>query len=169
MTIIIKWYRVSFVKHSTRTDSEPDNLARECRRRGLAVTVQRRVVHDEVAGRRDHPTADQVYEAVKRKLPGLSRTTVYRVLEMLVDAGFVRRVPSADSVVRFEPVSERHHHLVCESCGRLEDLEDRAVPPLRIPTKRSSGFEVRTYSVNFLGFCSICRRSSSRTAGSGAR
>ena len=77
----------------------------ECRRRGLAVTIQRRTVFGELAGRKDHPTADQVYDAVRGRLPGLSRTTVYRVLETLVDAGLARKVHHAGGVARFDPMT----------------------------------------------------------------
>jgi len=76
-----------------------------CRRRGLAVTVQRRAVFTELARRRDHPTADQVYDAVRDRLPGLSRTTVYRVLEALVENGLARKVHHAAGVVRFDPMT----------------------------------------------------------------
>jgi Fur family peroxide stress response transcriptional regulator len=131
----------------------------ECRRRGLAVTVQRRAVYGVVSSRRDHPTADQVYEAVKGRVPGLSRTTVYRVLDTLVDTGFVRRVHHAGGVTRFDPTTERHHHLVCEACGRLVDLEDAAVPALRLPEARGTGFRISDYSVSFLGLCGSCARS----------
>ena len=164
MTILIKWYKVASVDGPSRSATRADTLAQECRRRGLALTVQRRAVHDELATRKDHPTADRIYEAVRARLPGLSRTTVYRVLDMLVEAGLARRVPSADSVVRFDPVTERHHHLVCESCGRLEDLEDGVVPSLRIPAARPSGFKVRSYSVSFMGVCSGCRKPGRRPA-----
>jgi Fur family peroxide stress response transcriptional regulator len=131
----------------------------ECRRRGLAVTVQRRAVYAVVSSRRDHPTADQVYEAVKDRVPGLSRTTVYRVLDTLVDTGFLRRVHHAGGVTRFDPTTERHHHLVCEACGRLVDLEDAAVPALRLPEAPGTGFRISDYSVSFLGLCGSCTRS----------
>jgi Fur family peroxide stress response transcriptional regulator len=128
----------------------------ECRRRGLALTVQRRTVFEELSGRRDHPTADQVYDAVHRRLPSLSRTTVYRVLETLVDTGFARKVHHPDAVVRFDPTVGRHHHLVCERCGRLVDLDDSQVPRVPIPDPGDTGFEVRDYTVSFSGLCSSC-------------
>jgi Fur family peroxide stress response transcriptional regulator len=130
----------------------------ECRKRGLAVTVQRRTVFEALSARRDHPTADQVYDAVRDRIPGLSRTTVYRVLEALVEAGFVRKVHHAGGVARFDPVTHRHHHLVCEACGRLVDLDDAAVPALRLPEARGSGFRIKDYSVSFLGLCGACAR-----------
>jgi Fur family peroxide stress response transcriptional regulator len=130
----------------------------ECRRRGLAVTIQRRSVFEVLAGRRDHPTADQVYDAVRERLPGLSRTTVYRVLETLVTAGIARKVHHAGGVARFDPMTERHHHLVCEACGRLVDIDDALVPVLRLPEARGSGFRITDYSVNFLGLCTACAR-----------
>ena len=133
----------------------------ECRKRGLAVTVQRRTVFEALSARRDHPTADQVYDAVKGRIPGLSRTTVYRVLEALVDAGFARKVHHAGGVARFDPTTHRHHHLVCEACGRLVDLDDAAVPTLRLPEARGSGFRIKDYSVSFLGLCGACARGKS--------
>jgi Fur family peroxide stress response transcriptional regulator len=130
----------------------------ECRKRGLAVTIQRRAVFEALSARRDHPTADQVYDAVRGRIPGLSRTTVYRVLETLVEAGFVRKVHHAAGVARFDPMTHRHHHLVCEACGRLVDLDDAVVPALRLPEARGSGFRITDYSVSFLGLCGACAR-----------
>ncbi len=127
----------------------------ECRRRGLALTVQRRTVFEELASRRDHPTADQVFDAVQQRLPSLSRTTVYRVLETLVETGFAQKVHHPDAVARFDPVTERHHHLVCETCGRLVDLDDSAVP--QVPLPGGTGFHIRDYSVSFSGLCSNCQ------------
>jgi Fur family peroxide stress response transcriptional regulator len=143
--------------------SEPksthQSFEEECRRRGLAVTVQRRAVFEELARRRDHPTADQIYDAVRGRLGGLSRTTVYRVLETLVEAGLARKVHHVDAVVRYDPVTGRHHHLVCERCGCLVDLDDSVVPRVPIPDAGKTGFRIRDYSVSFTGLCSSCSQS----------
>ena len=129
----------------------------DCRRRGLALTIQRRAVFSELAERRDHPTADQVHEALHARLPALSRTTVYRVLETLVGQGFARKVLHAGAAVRFDPMTARHHHLVCERCSRLTDIDDALVPSLPLPDARRTGFRVRDYSISFTGLCKSCR------------
>jgi Fur family peroxide stress response transcriptional regulator len=145
----------------SRPQKAADRVAgfeRECRRRGLALTVQRHAVFEELAVRRDHPTADQVYDAVRGRLPGLSRTTVYRVLETLVEAGLARKVQHVDAVVRFDPVTERHHHLVCERCGRLVDLDDAQVPRVALPAVAGTGFRIKDYSISFVGLCAGCAK-----------
>jgi Fur family peroxide stress response transcriptional regulator len=129
-----------------------------CRSQGLAVTIQRRAVFEELAVRRDHPTADKVYEVLRERLPGISRTTVYRVLDDMVGAGLARRVDHPGAVARFDPVTSRHHHLVCQRCGTLVDIEDDLVPELPLP--RIAGkrpFRITGYSVNFTGLCAECQ------------
>jgi Fur family peroxide stress response transcriptional regulator len=130
----------------------------DCRRRGLALTIQRRAVFETLARHRDHPSADQVYEELQARLPGLSRTTVYRVLDTLVRQGLARKVLHHGAVARFDPATDRHHHLVCDSCGALVDLDDDAVPELRVPEARGSGFQIRDYTINFTGICRDCRQ-----------
>ena len=63
-----------------------------CRQKGLPVTTQRRVILEAILERDDHPTADQVHEAVQDRIPQLSRTTVYRTMDTLLELGVIRRV-----------------------------------------------------------------------------
>jgi Fur family transcriptional regulator, peroxide stress response regulator len=151
---------IHILKQMSARPSPSDRVAAfdaECRRRGLALTVQRRAVFEELADRKDHPTADQVYDALHGRLPGLSRATVYRVLETLVDQGFARKVHHAGAAARFDPMTARHHHLVCDRCGRLVDLDAAAVAALRLPDARRTGFLIHDYSISFTGLCRDCR------------
>jgi Fur family peroxide stress response transcriptional regulator len=128
--------------------------------KGLPLTIQRRVILQELLGRKDHPTADQVYEAVLERIPGLSKATVYRVLDTLVQVGAARKVFHTDAVARFDPMTARHHHVVCESCNKLMDLEGADVPDIPLPEPRNSNFRITDYSINFTGICSRCQKTS---------
>jgi Fur family peroxide stress response transcriptional regulator len=133
-------------------------LEAACRRHGVPLTVQRRVVLEALAGRTDHPTADQLLVDVRTRLPGVSRTTVYRVLETLVRLELAVKTCTPGSTVRFDPRTERHHHLVCLQCERVLDVHAPSLDALRFPTVRSAGFEISDYSVHFRGTCPECRR-----------
>jgi Fur family transcriptional regulator, peroxide stress response regulator len=92
------------------------------RARGWSVTGPRRAIVQHLNGNSTHPTAAQVYAAVRLDWPGLSRATVYNTLGLLVELGAVRplREPGADT--RFDPNDTPHHHRVCPSCGQLFDV-----------------------------------------------
>lgn len=139
-----------------------------CRDRGLAMTVQRRVILEELVHRTDHPTADEMFDAVRDRLPGLSRTTVYRVLDTFVQVGAARKVFHTDAVVRFDPIRERHHHLVCERCRTLFDLDASLVEDVELPRSRG-GFRIRGYSIIFTGVCKRCRDAMSQEEEKGTK
>ena len=133
-------------------------LKKLCREKGVPVTVQRQVILGALADRLDHPTADQVFEDVSRKLPGLSRTTVYRVLETLVEWDVIHKASHLGSAARYDPNVERHHHLTCLVCHKVVDVEDEAVRPIEFPRPSNRGFEITDYSVHFQGTCPECSK-----------
>ena len=102
-------------------------LERRCAQSGTPLTAQRRTVLEVLVARDDHPTVDQIYQAVAERLPEVSRATVYRSLETLSELGLLKRVEHAGSVVRFDGNTEAHHHFVCTRCGAIEDLPLDAV------------------------------------------
>ena len=81
-----------------------------CRQQGLPLTVQRRDVLRAVLERDDHPSVEQIFTSVRERIPGLSRTTVYRVLETLCQLGLLRRLHHPGATVRFDGKTTRHHH-----------------------------------------------------------
>lgn len=132
-----------------------------CREQGLPLTVQRRDILEEILQRDDHPSADQIYEAVKERIPGLSHTTVYRVLQTLVAYGVIRRLHHPEANARFDGKMQRHHHLACRLCNWVIDIEHPSLDDLKLPLRQKHGFAVEDYSVHFVGVCAACSENTS--------
>ncbi|NNF05434.1 MAG: transcriptional repressor [Candidatus Eisenbacteria bacterium] len=133
-----------------------DFLESTFKSKGLPLTVQRRVVYQNVASRQDHPTADDVYLAVQKEHPDFSRATIYRALDCLVQIDLLSRVASFGSAVRYDAKQEHHDHMHCTQCGQVADVEAgdlNLLPKL----KQDLGFTVETYSVHFRGLCPECQ------------
>ena len=135
-----------------------EQFERIFRERGLPITTQRRVVLMEILARTDHPTADQIYDALKGRLHGLSRTTVYRILDTLVRFGMITRICHHGSAARFDPKIHQHHHLVCMDCEKIIDIEDAYLNRLARPNVRGLGFDILDYIIHFRGICEQCRQ-----------
>ncbi|GAA1623373.1 Fur family transcriptional regulator [Leucobacter chromiireducens] len=126
---------------------------------GLRSTAPRRAVLEmlEPGG---HLDASGVYERLRTTLPGTSLQAVYGVLGALTDAGLVRRVAHDGGPAHYEARVDNHHHLVCRSCGRIEDVPcviGRA--PCLTPAE-DHGFTVDTAEITFYGVCAACTAAS---------
>jgi Fe2+ or Zn2+ uptake regulation protein len=128
-----------------------------CREQGLRSTVQRRVILETVLDLDDHPTADEVYESVVDRLPGVSRTTVYRTLESLARLGVITKACHPGAVARYDRRTELHHHLICLHCDGITDISDARLDDLEIPDTSTYGFEVADFRVQLRGLCRQCR------------
>lgn len=133
-------------------------LETRCREHGLPVTTQRRVILTALLEHRDHPTVDQVFEDVKERLPGISRTTVYRVLDTLVRLRIARRTNHFAAAARFDGKTDHHHHLVCIECGKVVDFDGVDLSAIAPPDARQTGFEIIDFSAYFEGFCAECKQ-----------
>jgi Fur family peroxide stress response transcriptional regulator len=143
-----------------RSVHEADKLAAlesACRRHRIPLTVQRRVILEALAGRQDHPTADEILGQVRERLPEVSRTTVYRVLDTLVRLGLAAKISSPGAGVRFDARTDRHHHLVCVACEKVMDLDAPALDALPVPDAGAHAFSIHDYSVHFRGLCADCQ------------
>jgi Fur family transcriptional regulator, peroxide stress response regulator len=142
-----------------------EQFERACRERGWPVTAQRRTILDNILDREDHPTADQVYDQVRKLLPTISRTTVYRILDGFVELGIITKICHPGSAARFDPKIHQHHHLVCLCCNNIIDLEEKRLNKVLWPDVRRYGFEIRDYHIHFRGICAACRRARHATGG----
>jgi len=130
---------------------------RICRERGERFTVQRKVILETVLDLDNHPSADQIYDRVEARLPGIARTTVYRTLEHLSRIGIITKACHPGRATRFDPRTEIHHHLVCLVCNDFMDIEDERLNGLTLPDTSASGFEINDYRVQIRGICKRCR------------
>lgn len=84
--------------------------------------------------------------------------TVYRTLERFVKAGILERIDFQEGKFRYEYVRHHHHHAVCESCGKIENVEDAGIEEIESRVRRESGFLVRRHAIELFGICNTCQR-----------
>lgn len=134
-----------------------DDFARQCRAKGRSVTPQRLAIYRALLAATDHPGPEALFERLHGEMPSLSLATVYKTLDTLVDLGAVHEVFGAGTEKRYDANLERHHHLVCERCGRIDDVYEPRFDRLK-PPRRLRGFRARDVRVQIGGVCARCRR-----------
>lgn len=125
-----------------------------CRAAGMNVTPQRVAVYRHLVRSSRHPTADQIFEAVRVDFPALSRATVYKALSVLCGLGFASEVGLAGGPGRFQAELEPHHHLVCTGCQEIVDIPASEVKVDAPPPR--NGFRIASTRVRFDGLCESC-------------
>lgn len=133
------------------------DLLERLRGRGWRLTSQRRVVAEVLDGDHVHLTADEVHARAARRLPEISRATVYNTLGELVSLGEVTEVSTDGRAKRYDPNGHRpHHHLVCSNCGTIRDVHPTGDPLGDLPDDERFGFTVSTVEVTYRGVCPSC-------------
>jgi Fur family transcriptional regulator, peroxide stress response regulator len=125
--------------------------------RGMRVTPQRRLIISLLAERHAHPTVEDLYQQVKARLPDVSLATVYNTVHALVEMGELKVVEGlGGESIRYDTNTGQHHHLYCESCQQLVDVESN-LGGFRLPEEKSSGYLINRSQVTFYGICPDCR------------
>jgi len=94
---------------------------KEC---GLKVTPQRIAVFDAVINLNNHPTVENITEFIQVNHPNIATGTVYKTLETLVQCGIIKKVKTDIGIMRYDAITEKHHHLYCSDSDRIEDFYD---------------------------------------------
>jgi Fur family ferric uptake transcriptional regulator len=124
---------------------------------GQRVTPQRMMILAAFTHPGEHLTADEVYSRVEMLVPALNRSTVYRTLELFRDIGLVTETDLGGGVRHFELLgSARHHHLICQECGHMVEMDDALVEPLRDAVQAQYGFSPSIDHLAVFGLCSYC-------------
>jgi Fur family transcriptional regulator, peroxide stress response regulator len=125
---------------------------------GFHFTEQRAAVFDFLRSVKHHPTAEEVYMAIKKQLPKVSLATVYKNLEALIAAGVASKLNYGDGSARYDIRTDHHHHLRCLQCGRVWDLEASENSAWLKTLKSPISFQVSAYRLELVGHCRDCRR-----------
>jgi Fur family peroxide stress response transcriptional regulator len=128
-----------------------------CAEHGIAVTHQRQVLYEVMQGMDGHPSPEEVYARVKRKVPSISLATVYKNIHLFVESGVLREVSLHHGSQRVEMNVEEHHHLVCSKCKAIADIDEQALGPLPKRKRLAGGFLVERYAVDVIGLCAKCQ------------
>ena len=117
---------------------------------------QRDEILKNLQSRRDHPTADMIYESVRKEYPNISLGTVYRNLSLLVDCGQVLKISTGTGADHFDGFTHPHNHFICKECGEVMDLD--YIPEENVVKKASGGFPgcIEEYELKFMGKCEAC-------------
>lgn len=119
------------------------------RKSGIQPSSQRVAIADYVLFTDSHPSADEVWERVKRVLPVISRATVYNTLNLFVEKGLLKELVLAEGRIVFDPKTDKHHHFVDETTGEIHDVPWDAVKVTEAP--HLPGFEITEYQVVLRG------------------
>ncbi|MDE6405631.1 MAG: transcriptional repressor [Lachnospiraceae bacterium] len=117
---------------------------------------QRQVIYNFLMSRKDHPTADVVYQNVRQEYPNISLGTVYRNLTLLTDRGEIQRLQVGDGVDRFDADTSRHCHFVCSGCGCVTDLPLDCMEDMLADARKKFDGRIDRQSTYFYGLCRDC-------------
>ncbi len=133
------------------------------KRHQLRNTPERFEVLDAVLAHKSHFDADELFLRLKSGGSKVSRATVYNTLDKLTRCGIVSRYRFGENLSRYELVYgvEPHHHIICRSCGRIEEFSDRRVERLAEDAARTMGYQLHDHALHLYGLCSDCASSRS--------
>jgi Fur family peroxide stress response transcriptional regulator len=129
-----------------------------CHENGIAVTHQRQVLYEVMKTMYGHPSPEEVYARVKKKVPSISLATVYKNIHLFVESGVFREVSMHHGSLRVEMNDEAHHHMVCSKCKAITDIGEKELGLVSKQAKLPGGFLVERYAVDVIGICAKCQQ-----------
>jgi Fur family peroxide stress response transcriptional regulator len=132
--------------------------------RGLRMTDQRRAVYEVLTGKRDHPTAVEVFTRVRERMPSISLATVYNCLETLSDCGLAKTVTDERGPARYCPNLQEHAHFFCETCSAVSDIPLRSRRRPEDVWDFPENLTVSRHEIAFRGLCPKCAAAASGKA-----
>ena len=112
---------------------------------------------------KSHPTAEELYNSIKEKIPSVSRWTVYRNLKDLVDEGYIIKISMAGGADRYDYIHKKHNHIICKYCGMVKDFEyDFDLKNVKLSVIKQTEMDPLLDGVIVYGICGKCKEKNRR-------
>ena len=142
------------MNHSQKSDA---SIIETLRKKGYKATTQRIAICRFALRSRDHPSAQRIYDEVKKVHPTVSLATVYKTLRILTEQGLIQELDLPESKARFDSYVEPHINLVCLQCGRIQDFDDSAAREMVERVAAKAEFMRTGQRIDIYGMCKTCR------------
>lgn len=130
---------------------------------GVRITPQRHAILEYLIESMTHPTADDIYKALEHRFPNMSVATVYNNLRVFRESGLVRELTYGDNASRFDFVTSKHYHIICESCGKIVDFHYPGLDEVEHLAAHVTGFKVNSHRLEVYGICPECAEKETKT------
>ena len=124
----------------------------------MRLTTQRQIILEELAKVKTHPTASELYDMVRKRLPRIGLGTVYRNLELMAENGMILKLEVGGTQKRFDATTDTHYHIRCSNCGKVDDIDTPVLDELVREAAASSSYQVLGHHVEFSGICPGCQK-----------
>ena len=122
----------------------------------MRLTTQRQIILEELSKVTSHPTANEVYDMVRKRLPRIGLGTIYRNLELMAESGIILKLEVGGTQKRFDATVSTHYHIRCTTCGKVDDIDIEVQKEINEIAARSCDYKILGHHIEFSGICEEC-------------
>jgi Fe2+ or Zn2+ uptake regulation protein len=122
------------------------------------MTPQRKIILEVLHAGNTHPSADEIYDLVRKRLPNVSLGTIYRNLELLSGSGEIQKLEIGGTIKRYDWNPKKHYHIRCTRCGRVDDAPIAPLKQLEDDLYGSTIYTISGHTLEFVGLCPACSK-----------
>lgn len=133
-----------------------EKLAQLFKEKNLKLTPQRYAIYKYLSSTKAHPSVETIYENLKSDYPTMSLATVYKTLKTLSQLDLIQEINVGEDNFRFDANPQMHPHIICTSCGRVDDVESANFSFINDEAEKLSGYKISSHQIYFYGTCPEC-------------
>ncbi len=124
----------------------------------IRITPQRMAILEFLTEVQTHPTAEEVYQAIEKKFPGISVATVYNNLKRFTEIGFLKEMNYGSASSRYDFSLKPHYHVICENCGKVADFHYPKLDDVEVAAAQLTNYKVNSHRLEIYGVCPNCQK-----------